>query len=216
MWKFIPAFVVLLLVAGPSQASEREYKRVLSTISRWEKENPRLITRRSIGKSRQGRDLTVLRLSYSKDDSLPGIYLGSSIHGIEYSHQDLIIGIDGLLKQCQTKQGRALLSTRVVWVQLMMNPDGVRNSTRKNAAGVDLNRNFGYRWGENWKNKRERRARSWRYPGSKEFSEPESIAVRDFLKSHASISVYFDFHRSAHIIFAPFGAERRSLPKPFL
>lgn len=215
MWKLIPAFLLILLASDPAQGSEREYKTVLSTIARWEKQHPKLISRHSIGQSHQGRDLTVLRLSYSKDDSLPGIYLGASIHGIEYSHQDLILAINGLLKESKTAQGRSLLSTRVVWVQLMMNPDGVRNTTRKNARGVDLNRNFGYRWGENWKSKRELRSRSWRYPGRKAFSEPESIAVRDFLKDHPSITVYFDFHRSAHIIFAPFGAKKSELPKPF-
>lgn len=216
MWKFFPALLFLLAISVPAHGSEREYKKVLATMSRWEKQYPKLITRHSIGKSHQGRDLTVLRLSYSNDENLPGIYLGSSIHGIEYSHQDLTVGIDGLLKYCSTKQGQTLLSTRIVWVQLMMNPDGVRNTTRKNARGVDLNRNFGYRWGENWKNKRELRSRSFRYPGVKAFSEPESKAVRDFLQSHRSISVYFDFHRSAHIIFAPFGAEKSALPKPFM
>lgn len=62
-----------------------------------------------------------------------------------------------------------------LWVIPDMNPDGAARGTRANAHGVDLNRNFPYRW-------RRLSDRSSRYyPGPRPASEPESRAVAAFI-----------------------------------
>lgn len=53
----------------------------------------------------------------------------------------------------------------------LVNPDGFERRTRYNARGVDLNRNCGFNW----------RAECEEPPGPGPWSEPENVALRDFV-----------------------------------
>src|SRR4051794_33864708 len=61
-----------------------------------------------------------------------------------------------------------------LWVIWTVNPDGLRADSRKNARGVDLNRNFPYRWRDDVPQS------SGYYPGPRPASEPETKAVMRF------------------------------------
>jgi murein peptide amidase A len=63
-----------------------------------------------------------------------------------------------------------------LWVIDSVNPDGQRAHTRKNARGVDLNRNFPYRWHDDVPHS------SGYYPGPHPASEPETRAVMAFAR----------------------------------
>lgn len=199
--------LILALILAPSlaQAGEEHYREAAQAMARWQREHPDLVKARVIGRSVEGRPLTVLRIGASAKADLPGLYFGASIHGSERSHEDLLAVIDDLLRRRKDKAIADLLRSRALWVQPMMNPDGVFHSQRKNAAGVDLNRNFGYRWGEWPRGVPGQRDR--RYPGPEPFSEPETRALKKFLSEEASIVLFFDLHRSARLVLAPYGVE---------
>jgi murein peptide amidase A len=68
------------------------------------------------------------------------------------------------------------LSGTQLWAVATVNPDGLRAHTRKNSHGVDLNRNFPYRWRGNVPHS------NGYYPGPRAASEPETRAVMAFVR----------------------------------
>ena len=178
------------------------YAAMLAKAAEWQQQHPELVRRVDIGKSRQDRPLFVLRIG-SAEPAAAEIYLGSGIHGSEGSESDAAWMIDRLLEQSDTPRIKELLRTRVLWLQLLVNPDGIVAQQRKNANGVDLNRNFAARWQGN----PQRESRT--YPGPSPFSEPETCAIRDFLKSRPHLHAYLDLHRSTSLLVIAQGADGR-------
>jgi protein MpaA len=78
-----------------------------------------------------------------------------------------------------------------LWVVPDLNPDGVARGTRGNADGVDLNRNFPWRWqglgapGSPY------------YAGPRPLSEPESVAAAGLIRRvRPDIAIWFHQHLS--------------------
>ncbi|MDQ2935713.1 MAG: DUF2817 domain-containing protein, partial [Chloroflexota bacterium] len=83
-----------------------------------------------------------------------------------------------------------------LWVVRSVNPDGLAHHTRRNAHGVDLNRNFSYRWRDGV------RTSSGYYPGPRPFSEPESRVVRKLVRQlQPQVSIWF--HQPWDQVLAP-------------
>jgi murein peptide amidase A len=76
-----------------------------------------------------------------------------------------------------------------IWTVRAANPDGMNAGTRQNAHGVDLNRNFPYRWtaaGRPW---------DTYYPGPSPASEPETKAMMALIRRlHPVLTVWFHQH----------------------
>ena len=85
-----------------------------------------------------------------------------------------------------------------LWIIPVLNPDGLAADTRGNAHGVDLNRNFPWRW----------RPLSGVYEsGPKPLSEPEArIAYNLILRLRPHISIWF--HQHLDMIWASGGIRR--------
>jgi Zinc carboxypeptidase/N-acetylmuramoyl-L-alanine amidase len=121
--------------------------------------------RLTFGHSVQGTKLRAVRLG-DPDATRKALVIGS-IHGDEPEGHEIV-----------RRLRRSHRDTPAVelWVVRSVNPDGVEAGSRKNARGVDLNRNFSYRWRGGVP------PSSGYYPGPHPFSEPESRAVRRLVR----------------------------------
>ncbi|KAA1422671.1 murein peptide amidase A [Mumia zhuanghuii] len=149
--------VALALVApSPAEAA------VVDSSPRTAAPRPAVVERVVIGHSRKGREILAFRLG--DPDAKRSAVVIAAMHGDERKPQAILRNLrDG-----------APITGLDLWVIPSANPDGVARKARRNARGVDLNRNFPRRW------KRSKRGPTWSGPSAA--SEPETKAMMRFLR----------------------------------
>ena len=102
------------------------------------------------GYSIQNRQCAALKISDNVDIDEPEaeVMFDGGIHGDEIGGSENIIRFarDLCLKYGVEPGITDLINNREIWLYLMVNPDGRYNMSRYNAAGVDINRDWGYMW----------------------------------------------------------------------
>ncbi|MDZ5620060.1 M14 family zinc carboxypeptidase [Nocardioides bizhenqiangii] len=124
-------------------------------------DRPAVIGKRVIGHSVRGRPLVAWHLG---EVGKPKVLLVSTMHGDEPHTRQILTAL---------RDGRPIHGINL-WVLPTYNPDGLARGTRKNARGVDLNRNFPNNWAD-----LDGDYESGPRPGS----EPETRAVMRFLRN---------------------------------
>uniref|UniRef100_A0A914X2L1 Zinc carboxypeptidase A 1 n=1 Tax=Plectus sambesii TaxID=2011161 RepID=A0A914X2L1_9BILA len=195
-----------------------------------------------IGTTTEGRAIEGIKIgnpASSRDKK--AVWIDGGIHAREWAavHTALYI-----INELVSKYGYDPVVTHYVdslnfYIVPCLNPDGYeysrsdssvpeRRMWRKNRAkekcgkdiwgrkaccgGVDLNRNFGFHWAESGSSDD---PCSEVYQGTKEFSEPESRALRDMLLSpelNGKTDAYISFHTYAQMWMFPFGHQRNQVP----
>ncbi|XP_013189685.2 carboxypeptidase B-like [Amyelois transitella] len=197
---------------------------IYAFIDELERDYPAICTVSVIGKSVEGRDIKMLKISNS-DANNSAVWLDASIHSREWISTAVVTYIADVLVKNFQKLSPSV--TNKDWhIVPVLNPDGYEYSHtkdrmwRKNRAvyeghctGVDLNRNFSCGWGNNGEQGSSEEPSNIFYRGPVPFSEPETVAVRDtILGSTTPFSVFLSFHSYFEMIIFPWGYKKDACP----
>lgn len=207
----------------PNQdADYHNYTEVKDALSNLAQEFPDVIQEFTLGTSIEGRAIKGIRISTDLPNAhnKPGIFFVGGHHAREHLSVEMALRFAQNFMQAY-KNGDAritrLIQTRDIHIVPALNADGLEfdvasgryQSWRKNRAvnsdrsyGVDLNRNYGYQWGTGGSSSS---PRSETYMGPRPFSEPETIAVRDYLTARRNITTVLSFHTFSELILYPWG-----------
>ena len=185
---------------------------------------PNIVRKFTIGKSLEGRDIVGVRISSQVTDELtpsglPGAVFMGGHHAREHLSMEMPLMIAQHLAANYAKDPtiKKLVDSRDIFLIPQINPDGAEydiadgdyKSWRKNRRtaqgrcdGVDLNRNYGFKWGEGGSSKD---PCSEVYMGPAPFSEPETKAVKAFIEGHPNLKVLLTFHTFSELILYPWG-----------
>ncbi|KAL4711506.1 hypothetical protein ACJJTC_000522 [Scirpophaga incertulas] len=179
-------------------------------------EYPYLCTVIVIGRSSEGRDIKVLRISNGNPENI-GVWIDGGIHPREWISVAVVTFIADKLVRTYCEQSDSVTS-KDWYILPVMNPDGYEYTHthdrmwRKNrtkygeCVGVDLNRNFSYGWGEKEEEGSSNDPGNIFYRGPNPFSEPETAAVkRTILESDTTFKVFISFHSYGEVIIFPWG-----------
>lgn len=163
------------------------------------------------------RQIWALKISDNVDseEGEPEIVFVGNHHAREWISVEIPLAIaHHLLESYATDpEIQELVDNKVIWVIPMLNPDGHAYSVstcrcwRKNrrnngdgSFGVDPNRNYGYEWGGSGSSGT---SSSYTYRGPAPFSEPETQALRDFLRSRPLLRAAVSYHNYTQAVLRP-------------
>jgi murein tripeptide amidase MpaA len=173
-----------------------------------------------IGDSLEQRNIYALRISDNvgiQENEASVIFLGCH-HAREWISVEVpyLLGKYLVENYSTNAEVKRLVDNSDVWIVPLVNPDGLEYSIhfyrywRKNMRnngdgtyGVDLNRNYGYKWGwDNYGSSPHPSSEVYRGPGP--FTEPEIQAVRD-LFSQNDFRALVSYHNYSQVILYPWG-----------
>jgi len=134
----------------PTLGEYHSYDQMTARLESYAENFPDLARLSSVGKSAQGRDLWVLKITENPDvrQARPQFKYVATMHGDEVMGTELCLYfIDTLLNKYGDNDSEGqrvtwLVDNTEIWIMPLMNPDGFVLGSRFNANGVDLNRNF--------------------------------------------------------------------------
>lgn len=192
----------------------------------WMAANPRYVRREEVGRSIENRPIYAYRLwnpdSFALNEPPPKtVVVMTLIHAREWVSGSVGLYLaDQILRQMRLSPAFMRRMNRLqVYFIPCHNPDGYeytwtnnrlwRKNRRRNSNGsygVDLNRNYSTGWGQNGGSSSDPSSEVYR--GTAAFSEPETIAVRDWSSAvHANNNIvgHIDYHSYSQLVMWPWG-----------
>ena len=200
------------LRSGQRLGGFRSHEQINQHLRQLVQQYPQTVALLSLGLSYEGREILAVRLSDNPqqyEPQEPTVWFDALHHAREpMSAESLLYWLDWLLAHQQQTEIQRLLQTRNILIIPCVNPDGYaynqqlfpnggglwRKNRRQNddgSYGVDLNRNYGWEWGNNKGSSGLPNNQSYR--GESPFSEPETEKMQQLLHEqppNISISVH--------------------------
>jgi hypothetical protein len=240
-----PVLSALLVMVTASVATATEfpvgkqgyhsYTEVAAEVAAVAAARPDIVSRFSIGKSYQGRDIWAVKISdnVTLDEDEPEVMFDGTHHADEHMATEMTLHILHWLVDGYGPDPRItnIVDSREVWIVFVVNPDGAEYDIsggrfhywRKNRQptpgssyiGTDLNRNYGYHWGGGGRTSSNPQAITYRGPAP--FSSPEDRAMRDFMASRVvngrqQIRTAMTFHEYGRLVMWPYGYTLTNVP----
>ncbi len=215
----------------PTDAAYHNYDEMMAELSQLVAQRPDIVALTTAGFSLEGRAIPAVKISDEPevdDPTEPAVLFMALTHAREHLTVEMALAIIQLFAQGHGRDPTLtnLVEQREIYVLPNVNPDGgeydIADGTyrywRKNrrpnldgSYGVDLNRNYGYRWGCCGGSSPVPASETYRGPAP--FSEPETQAVRDFVLAHPDITAAISFHTYGELILYPYGYTYDDLPE---
>jgi len=126
------------------------YAQVCSVMQARALVHPDICRLETLGFSAGGRAIPAMKVTVNPQggSTRPAVRLVGAHHGNEKISTEVVLSFMQYLldNYGSNSQIRALLEDREFWVIPVLNPDGHVSNSRYNAAGADLNRDYGYEW----------------------------------------------------------------------
>jgi carboxypeptidase T len=207
----------------PVDSAYHNYAEMTAAIQQIAAAYPEITRVYTAGLSPEGRPILAVKISDAPevDDPVePSVLFFALTHAREHLTVEMALEVIRLFTAGYGQDAALtnLVNTREIWVLPNVNPDGgeydIESGTysywRKNrrpnpggSYGVDLNRNYGYRWGCCGGSSGNPSDEVYRGPEA--FSESETQVVRDFVLANPDITAAITFHTYAELILYPYG-----------
>ena len=222
--------------AFPAADSEyHTYEELTAAIRAVETAHPGLVRVSSIGRSHEGRELWIAKVSdnVAVDENEPEVLLDGGHHGREHLSVEMALATLKHLGGRYTSD--AAIKRRVdgteTWILFNLNPDGTTydgggssyRDWRKNrqptpgtsAIGTDLNRNYGWKWGCCGGSSGSPTHENYRGPAA--WSAPEVAALKRFVDGRVvngrqQIRIHLSFHSFGRVIVWPWAYSSAGVP----
>ena len=181
---------------------------------------PNIVKVFDIGDSLEKRNIYAMKISDNvalEEDEAEVLFLGCH-HAREWISVEVPFLLGKYLAEnyATNPDIKRLVDQSEIWIVPLVNPDGLeytihvyrywrknRRDNGKSNFGVDINRNYGYKWGIDNAGSSLNPA-SEVYRGTAAFSEPETRAVRDLFLSK-DFQAMISFHSFSQVILYPWG-----------
>src|SRR6266498_4168457 len=211
-----------------ADSNYHDYAETTAELNQIAAAHPDIVQKTSIGKSYEGRDIWLLKISdnVAIDENEPEVLYDAHQHAREHLTVEMALYLAHLYADSYGTDARItnLVNSREIWIVPDANPDGgeydiatgTYRSWRKNrqpnsgttAVGTDLNRNWSYQWGCCGGSSGSPSSDTYR--GAAPFSAPETTRLRDFVLTRVvggvqQIKVNIDFHTYSELVLWPYG-----------